>query len=347
MKANAIAVSPINGDQRPAWRRVAEQDYGLDAIAVLDERAHYHHHHFLTARPGPAWPPGSPGRFVLSRCEPDPLRLPFEHQFAILSAITERAPLPEVAMPRSTVHGAAFAFRSGAHWMLRDHIDHDPDPGWTRPDLVRRAARLLARLHDRTANLGTAGDGLPHLDPERVHAFHWSVAEFTERIDRFTPPGDQIVRDTIKKLGEHAGDVLTVTRHELGLHGLTHQDFRPQNLLVAPTGTPDAGRIRAVIDWDLARRDDHLYDMALAALQFGDNRCLGEHADTKLAGVFVDTYLAARGLGDLRRAHPWLVPWMLRLVVVKRLLTNGPASAPRRIALLKRLGTAEIAHWPG
>lgn len=347
MKANAIAVSPIKGDPRPAWRSVAEQDYGLHAIAVLDERAHYHQHHFLSARPGPSWPAGSPGRFVLSRCEPDPLRLPFEHQFAILSAITEPARLPEVVMPRSTVRGTAFASRSGARWMLRDHIDHDPDPDWTRPDLVRRAAELLARLHDHTADVSAAEDRLPHLDPERVHAFHWSVSEFSERLDRFDPPDDPLVTDTIADLRKYAGEVLEVTRGELGLHGLTHQDFRPQNLLVAPPGEPDAGRIRAVIDWDLARRDDHLYDMALAALQFGDNRCLGRHADMELAGLFVDTYLGARGLGGLRRSHPWLVPWMLRLVVLKRLLTNGPASASHRIALLGRLAASEIARWPG
>jgi len=346
VKANAIAVSPIKGDPRPAWRRVAEQDYGLDAIAVLDERAHYHHHHFLAARPGPSWPVGAPGRFVLSRCEPDRLRLPFEHQFAILRAITRYADLAEVAMPRSTVGGDAFASRFGARWMLRDHIDHDPDPDWTRPDLVRRAARLLARLHDATAGADLE-DRLPHLDPEKVHAFHWSVSEFSERLDRFTPPPDQLVTDTIEDLRKHADDVLNVTRGPLGLHGLTHQDFRPQNLLVAPPGEPDAGRIRAVIDWDLARRDDHLYDMALAALQFGDNRCLGAGADMELAGLFVDTYLSARGLGGLRASHPWLVPWMLRLVVVKRLLTNGPASTSHRIALLHRLAGSEIARWPG
>ena len=80
MKANAIAVSPIKGDQRPAWLRVAEDDYGLRDIAVLDERAHYHHHHFLRARPGPDWPadPDAPDRFVLSRCEADPYRRPHE-----------------------------------------------------------------------------------------------------------------------------------------------------------------------------------------------------------------------------------------------------------------------------
>lgn len=346
MKANAIAVSPINGDPRPAWRRVAEHDYGLDAIAVLDERAHYHHHHFLAARPGPSWPAGSPGRFVLSRCEPDPLRLPFEHQFAILRAITRHAPLPEVTPPRCTVAGAPFASRYRARWMLRDHIDHDPHPDWTRPGMVRQAARLLARLHDATARI-SAADRLPHLDPEKVHAFHWSVSEFTARLDRFAPSSDPLVAGTIEELRRHAAEVLAVTRGELGLHGLTHQDFRPQNLLVAPPGAADAGRIRAIVDWDLARRDDQLYDMALAALQFGDNRCLGAHADMELAGLFVDTYLSARDLGGLRRSHPWLVPWMLRLVVVKRLLTNGPASASHRVALLGRLVTSAIARWPG
>lgn len=324
---------------------MAEYDYGLREVAMVDERAHYHHHRFLRARPGPAWPAGAPDRFVLSRCEPDPLRLPYEHQFAILRAIDTDAPLPEVAMPRRTVHGEPFACRAGARWMLRDFVDHDPDPDWTAPDLVCQAARLLARLHDRTAAIGT--DRLPHLDPERVHAFHWSVSEFTERLGRITPPANQLVLDTIEELRKHAEDVLAASRGELGLHGLTHQDFRPQNLLVAPPGAADAGRIRAVIDWDLARRDDHLYDMALAALQFGDNRCLGAHADMELAGLFVDTYLAARGLGDLRRSHPWLVPWMLRLVVVKRLLTNGPASAPHRIALLGRLTGSDIGRWPG
>lgn len=335
-------MSPTSGDLPPAWRRVAEHDYGLRHVTELGERAHYHHHHFLTARPGPAWPAGAPHRFVLSRCEPDPLRLPFEHQFAILTAITRHTGLPEVTMPRATVDGAPFATVDGARWMLRDHIDHDASPDWTRPALVGRAARLLALLHDATATTG-ADAFLPHLDPDRVHAFHWSVQEFSDRIDRFTPPPDQLVEDTIEELRKHAGAVLAVTRGELALHGLTHQDFRPQNLLVAPEG----GHIRAVIDWDLARRDDHLYDMALAALQFGDNRCLGARADMELAGLFVDTYLAARGHPRLRREHPWLVPWMLRLVVVKRLLTNGPASTSHRVALLKRLVGSEIGRWPG
>lgn len=346
MKANRFAVSPIKGDPRPAWRRVAEQDYGLDAITVLDERAHYHHHHFLSARPGPAWPAGSPERFVLSRCQPDAHRLPFEHQFAILTAITCHTGMAEVAMPRETMAGDAFASRSGARWMLRDYVEHDPSPDWTAPALVRRAACLLARLHDLTAQTG-ADRHLPHLDPDHVDRFHWSVSEFVERIGSLAAPPGTLVTDTIEDLRKHADEVLDVTRGELGLHGLTHQDFRPHNLLVAPPGAADAGRIRAVIDWDLARRDDHLYDMALAALQFGDNRCLGARADMDLAGLFVDTYLGARGLGDLRRAHPWLVPWMLRLVVVKRLLTNGPASAAHRIALLTRLVGSEIGRWPG
>lgn len=333
------------------WGRVLATHYGLCRTRLLSEQQHFSRHFVVSggstggfdgggSAAGEGW---GQRRYVLSRVRRLADHPPFPNQFVVLSALSA-AGFAQVQRPCRTLTGADYVDRGTHYWCLRRYIDHDPHPDWSCPGMVARAARLLARVHMATAHPWPDRIGLARLEPENLAAFHWSATEYIDRLHLVLqgfdwggwPAGlrDLLCRTADGLAGESA-EVLGAAR-DIGLVGLCHQDYRPSNLLVR------GGEIVAILDWDLARRDHQLYDMAVAALQFGRRQCVFPEVSLRLALQFVDAYLAARGRPRLRLQAPRIVPWMLRLAVLKRVLKGPRQSARDRLCLLRRIEGAEL-----
>jgi Ser/Thr protein kinase RdoA (MazF antagonist) len=308
-----------------SWRHVLRQHYGRRHAEAWDVKTHHSQHYFITI---------GRQRYVLSRYAHEPGRHPFDHQFTIVTALTE-AGFTMIRQPVPTVDGRCWAEHDGDRWVLRHFTDADADPGWTDPELIRHSAQALAELHIAAAH---AASRLPvDRPPDDLTPFCWSVGDFHDRLGLvlagfpWTELDDSdahALRSCVDWLTSRADDLLPLAA-EHDLVGLTHQDYRPANLRVR------GGQIVDVLDWDLARTDNHLYDAAFAALQFGGRECLFPEIDLDLASLFLTTYLNARALTGLPGEAPDLLPWMLRFTVLKRLLLGWHITA--RLDLLARL----------
>ena len=107
---------------------------------------------------------------------------------------------------------------------------------------------------------------------------------------------------------------------------VVHGDFRPGNLIV------DDGRIVAVVDFDAVFWEARVYDLAYAAFQFSGPECVYPQASARPAQAFVRDYVERWPLSSAERA---LLPFFLRQVVLKRLLTGRDVA--ERLALLDQL----------
>lgn len=316
------------------WWRILATHYGLHRPRLLSERQHFSRH-FVVAE--------GARTYVLSEVRKLDRHPPFPDQFVAVSALAAEG-FPQVHRPCRTLAGTYYVDRGTRYWFLRRYVEHEPEPDWSAPAMVDQAGRLLARLHRAGAHPWPDLVGLNRLDPERLDSFHWSATEYVDRLDRVLAGVDwtswpaglgERLRRTAREIAGEADGVLGRAR-ELGLVGLCHQDYRPGNLLVR------RGRIVAILDWDLARRDHQLYDMAVAALQFGRRQCLFPEVSLRLALRFIDVYLSTRGRPRLRVDEPALVPWMLRLAVLKRVFKGPRQSARDRMCLLRRIEGADL-----
>lgn len=314
-----------------SWEEVAEAHYGLRAPLLWLWKKNYSRHYFIRS--------GS-GSYVLSRVRKEPRRPPFADQFTAIATL--RAGGFDLAhLPRRTLDGGLYVEDAEAYWYLRDYI---PQPGPVRWDrrLVAHAAVTLARMH----RAGRASAGRPPradgLDP-----FHWPVADAVRDLPTLLarlehtpllPPERRYVRDIARRLGDRAAATLR-DASTLGLSGLTHHDFRPDNMVVR-----DA-RIAAVLDWDRTTPDHQLFDVAFAALQFGHRQCLFPGVDLRLAARFVSAYVNFRFAGTAAGEATRATAWMMLFVVVRRLLVGGQEY--ERLRLLRDLDD-EVgpAVWP-
>jgi len=309
-----------------SWKEVAEAHYGLRAPLLWQWKKTYSTHYFIRS---------GAGAYVLSRVRKEARRPPFADQFTAIATL--RAGGFDLAhLPRRTRDGGLYVEGAQAYWYLRDYI---PQPGPVRWDerLVAHAAVTLARLH----RAGRAPAGHPRrgradgLDP-----FHWPVADAVRGLPMLLPRLDLVplrpserryVRDIARRLGDRAAATLRDAT-TLGLSGLTHHDFRPDNIVVR-----DA-RIAAVLDWDRTTLDHQLFDVAFAALQFGNRQCLFPGADLALARRFVSAYVHSRFTGPAADEALRATSWMMLFVVVRRLLVGGQERA--RLRLLRDLDDA-------
>ena len=97
---------------------------------------------------------------------------------------------------------------------------------------------------------------------------------------------------------------------DLGPEGLTHQDYRPENVLTK------GGRVVSVIDWDLAHWDHLLYDAALAAVHL--IRSQPGSAGLRAGHRFIDAYRESSGI----KFDEGALAWMLRYVVTRGLAVS-------------------------
>lgn len=115
---------------------------------------------------------------------------------------------------------------------------------------------------------GCAGGCAARPRRRRSGSFHWTTTEFLAGLATITARFDwsqldaaarDRLRRSVEALAEDSEDVLKACR-ELHLFGLTHQDYRPVNLRVLD------GVLVEVWDWDLARLDWQLYDVAFGGV---------------------------------------------------------------------------------
>jgi hypothetical protein len=304
----------------PSWRRIAVERYGLDRAKLIEERTHHSRHYFISV---------NNVRYVLSQVRRSPERPPFPLQFRIIDLLIA-AGVDSVRHPVPTLNRDKYTQDQNCYWFLRAYRHTDTVFWSASPGLVTQAAHALADVH-RAGHVGNpAVTGLHH--PRRhgmapyyrtVDAFLGTVDTIYRGFDTSALTGDDcdLLDRTLARLRHDSRDVLDTAR-EHGLCGITHHDYRPDNLLVRH------GRIAEIIDWDCAFVDHQLYDVGFAALQFGQRQRL---RDSSLghAELFIKEYLAVRRITNLPEAVTW---WFLRFVVVKRLLING--SNAERIRLL-------------
>jgi hypothetical protein len=197
-------------------------------------------------------------------------------------------------------------------------------------------------MHD-AANRARPALSAPVRDPDSLDPFHWSVDDVLHRVDalldcvraRHDREQARSLRRVVERLTDEARAIVRAAQQH-GLVGLTHQDFRRANLRVHQR------KVAEVWDWDLARVDRTLYDVAFGCLQFMGHDCLGVPAgwnrrdrQIQLALGFVAEYVRARRLQQLRELVPQLLPWYLRYAIVKRILVGN--SIRDRLALLRQV----------
>lgn len=309
-----------------SWKEVAEARYGLRAPRLWQVKESYSTHYFIRS---------GPGTYVLSRVRKEARRPPFADQFTAIATL--RAGGFDLAhLPRRTRQGGLYVECPSDYWYLRDYISQ---PGPVRWDerLVAHAAVTLARLH--RAGRAPAGHRLRGR-ADRLDPFHWPVTDAVRGLPtllRRLEPAPlsaaerRYVRDVARRLGDRAAGTLRQAT-ALGLSGLTHHDFRPDNLVVRD------GRIAAVLDWDRTTTDHQLFDVAFAALQFGTRQCLFPGPDMRLACRFVSAYVDCRFTGAAAAEAVRATTWMMLFCVVRRLLVGGRVRD--RLRLLRDLDDA-------
>ncbi|MFD0691754.1 phosphotransferase [Actinomadura fibrosa] len=254
---------------------------------------------------------------MLSRVLREDRRIPAGARFAITGALSRRTDLVERTLtPIGGSPEAPFVQMDPHLWFVRPYVAHDRSPGWNDPALIEGAAVTLAGLHGIAVRL--QGVDLPGYDIAellgRLSPYHWPVWTVLDRYDEFVtemrkrsrPQADvDTVRRSLERLAKEA------TELRLGLVGLTHQDYRPDNILVRD------GKVVAVIDWALAHRDHFLYDAVLAALHVAGHQPAEDRA--RATRRFVDAYLDAIDV----EAEAAAVRWMFRYVVTRKIAVSG------------------------
>lgn len=205
-----------------------------------------------------------------------------EQEFFAVDTLLERG--YELAGPLLTTDdGKPCHFIDGRYYTLRPYIEGDKPFTWRRIDWNEKhcgeAGRALAMLH-------CAGDGanLGQLTVKRLKpTIEWEKAcldriryVFARASEFGVMPGynltvafaEAIVGRLQGRL-EQVAEVQNMIEEWLRAHGskyawraLLHGDFHPGNLIF------ENDKIKGVIDWDYARIDDPLFDLAYARLMF-------------------------------------------------------------------------------
>lgn len=291
-----------------AWRRILARHYDQVVVHPEQSRRCYSLHFFYAAE----------GRsFVLSRVRKDRGRVAFPVQFQVIDRLFARG-VGTVRLPFPPVDSGVPWVATHRHfWFVRIARAHDIH-AWRSGEPASDAARALSDIHRAGIKLWTRDEAARLFRAERLDPYHWSVldvlAGFDQVLSRLTR------RSLLRNEVEAVRSVAEMLRHDppleaLGPIGLTHQDFRPENLLV------HEGRVAEVVDWDRARPDHQLYDAVLAGILLASHGRLPGAAEVKRARCFVDTYLSVRGL----RIEKHAVDWMFQFTAVKNIcLSRSP-----------------------
>jgi hypothetical protein len=281
-----------------AWRRIAATHYGHTMASLEVARRCYSMHYLYITDDG--------CRYVLSKVRKDERRIPFSTQFELVQRLS--ASLDTVKEVVLTDGHRSWVDTRRHHWFVRRRSESAVLAGEPGSDLIVQAAQVLGRVHTAVGDPWAEGGvpsafGADHLDP-----YYWSSVDVIDRLDvllsgrrlgRLPKADADLVRQVAKSLsGLRPWDAL-------GPFGLTHQDYRPENILVSE------GRIVEVIDWDRARPDHQVFDAVLASVQFGSSADGG--FDWLRSQRFVQAYLQDRSLS----VPPEILAFAFRLAAVK------------------------------
>lgn len=261
-----------------------------------------------------------------------------QRETALLQVLVE-ADLPTPVVHAADLTGAVFGVPSIVVSRLPGRADRavlrDVDPLGLGPDgrlaVAHRLVDLLADLHAVDAAMLTGVLPDPGPDPAAHEVAHWTAELSNERA-----------------LGHGEAAVLDETLRWLHAHRpsppsrrvLVHGDFRPANVLI------DAGRVTALLDWELAHLGDPFDDLGwyTGAIYRREHFLDGWTPEGLLTRYFSRT----GGDPDPARLGFWQVFSTFRLTVIAvravRLLAEGsPMGKAAPVDLLYELLAREIA----
>lgn len=301
------------------WRSVIEKHYGItDAVLLHEIKAHNSHYRIGSA---------VAGELLLSRRNIEGGAKRFRYTQGLLGAL--RPFLPTLQPPRLTTGGSAYVTRDKHFWQLADfvHADH---ADWTSHDLIQHSAHSLAEFHEVASSQRSR---FPFAQSDLV-SFEWSMHEWDKSIGGQVKPfvrSGKYDKETVRVVTEFANHLsrLAIECRDLvetrGFFGITHQDYRPANLCVVD------GRVKYIWDWDLARDDVVLYDVAFASMQFGPKEVVFPQFNVSRAELFIGEYAAARQLDADELTFRRILSWCFVAVVLKRLLNGWHVDSRRQV----------------
>lgn len=302
------------------WQSILPEHYGIEDGELVGEISSHNLHYRISSKV-------TGGQLLLSRRSIPGGAARFRFTQALLNDLQSQ--LETLQRSRRTNQGLSYVAGSGHYWQLVDFIDAD-GANWTDPELIRDSARRLAEFHTASATLPT---NFP-LAQNDLASFEWSMHEWNKSLDGYVKSfirsgkyDEETVRDVRNFAGRHqalAADCVDLVEMQ-GLFGLTHQDYRPANLCVVD------GAVKYIWDWDLARNDVILYDVAFAALQFGDREVVFPNFRPDLAMMFVAEYASARNLSSTDERFGRILSWCFGAVVLKRLLNGWHVESRRQV----------------
>lgn len=303
-----------------AWQPILRDHFGIvDAEQIDQINSHNTHYRFSSRAAG--------GEFLLSRRSIPGGQARFRFTHALLNELQPH--LATLQQPRPTQAGLDYVMRGRHYWQLVDFVD-TTDVDWTELHLIRESARRLAEFHNVAATL-RARFPLAQRD---LKSFEWCMHEWHRSIDGHVK--------TLIRSGTYDDDTSRQIKHFASRHqamaakcidiveteelfGFTHQDYRPANLCVVND------TIKYIWDWDLARTDVVLYDVAFAALQFGAREVVYPDFRPDLARTFIAEYANARGIAANNNAFTRVLSWCFIAVVLKRLLNGWHVESRRQV----------------
>ncbi len=242
----------------------------------------------------------------------DPTALTIEH--AVLTDLADgEVPVPHLRRADDgessvTVDGASFAVFDviGGYRHPHELIMASGD----RRQLESIAGRLLARLHaslaeadvPTSATLGFSADGTT-----RVRDVDWYATALADA------PAPRRVRDWVTATLRHLSESFEAERLPLTV---VHGDYGPYNLMVR------AGSVPVVLDFELARRDWRLVDLATGLGWFAKRRW---SFDVGAARRLLDAYRDASGAPDEELAR---IPDMAAFLALQRAVIAWSRSQP-------------------
>jgi Ser/Thr protein kinase RdoA (MazF antagonist) len=236
--------------------------------------------------------------------------------WAFTAAVAFARQLPEAISPLSTVDGAYVVDWDGAPVSLWPYIPGE-HLNRERPDARAQAARLLARLHQTARRLPTT--------PTRP-AGQPADAVSTVSLDDVADPDLDRLMDRWRTGGALAWP-----------GGIVHGDFYRRNLLWHD------GRITGLIDWDDARLDRFVTELAWATWELAKNPA-GDRIQPDRAAAFLATYRAAGGPAFPHDMIGPLIRYQLREEIRRSrtaALTGGHHDPAYEAAEVRAFGTVE------
>jgi hypothetical protein len=301
------------------WRSVLDQYYGFTDAVLLDEIKSHNSHYRIDS--------SAAGELMLSCREIQGGLARFRFTQMLLSDL--RPYLETLQPPRLTKSGLAYVSRAGHFWQLADFVGTD-HADWTSADLISDSAHRLAEFHE-VASLRRINFPFAQSD---LASFEWSMHEWDKSIDGHVKPfvrSGKYDDETVRTVIDFAGHLrrLAVECRDLvethGLFGITHQDYRPANLCVVE------GKVKYIWDWDLARNDVVLYDVAFASMQFGTREVVFPQFHVGRAELFITEYAAARHIDVNQGPFRRILSWCFVAVVLKRLLNGWHVDSRRQV----------------